>query len=324
MARKLKWNKQNKFDEYLYGSPGWGRRLITAVVTWWIPSKGHRRVMRAIMHMGPITYGRVRQNEKNQQFPHTLAIVAVMKDEGPYLKEWLDFHILAGVDKFYLYDNGSTDNTMQILEPYIRRGIVDLTPWPYRGRQNDVYVDTFIRHRNDVRWMARLDLDEFIVPVEYDTIPAFLETLPKNFAQLILTWVCYGSAGHKTRPNGMVMENYKYHECTFHGIKSIVNPRLVVRQSNPHQAQVAGPTIDENGKRMGRVNQTNNPPSCEKIRCNHYVTKSLAEFRARCRKGSVAGGIQYIREKEKRFTELDTNDIYDPVMDRWIDKLKKK
>ena len=32
-------------------------------------------------------------------FLHDLAIVAIMKCEGPYLKEWLDYHLLAGVDQ---------------------------------------------------------------------------------------------------------------------------------------------------------------------------------------------------------------------------------
>ncbi|MBR0260666.1 MAG: glycosyltransferase family 2 protein [Selenomonadaceae bacterium] len=43
-------------------------------------------------------------------FLYDLAIVAILKNEGRYLKEWLDYHLSAGVDHFYLYDNDSTDN----------------------------------------------------------------------------------------------------------------------------------------------------------------------------------------------------------------------
>ncbi|MBR2734192.1 MAG: glycosyltransferase family 2 protein, partial [Selenomonadaceae bacterium] len=42
-------------------------------------------------------------------FAHDLAIAAILKNEGHYIKEWLDYHLLAGVDHFYLYDNDSTD-----------------------------------------------------------------------------------------------------------------------------------------------------------------------------------------------------------------------
>ena len=36
-------------------------------------------------------------------FPYDLAVVAILKDEAPYLAEWLDYHLAAGVEHFYLY-----------------------------------------------------------------------------------------------------------------------------------------------------------------------------------------------------------------------------
>lgn len=53
-----------------------------------------------------------------------LAIVAIIKNEGQYIEEWLRYHIVAGVQKFFLYDNDSSDNTREILEKYIRAGYV--------------------------------------------------------------------------------------------------------------------------------------------------------------------------------------------------------
>ena len=37
--------------------------------------------------------------EKNL-FLYNLAVVSIMKNEAPYVKEWLDYHILAGVENF--------------------------------------------------------------------------------------------------------------------------------------------------------------------------------------------------------------------------------
>ena len=42
-------------------------------------------------------------------FLHDVAIVAILKNEGHYLKKWLDYHLLARVDHFYLYDDELTD-----------------------------------------------------------------------------------------------------------------------------------------------------------------------------------------------------------------------
>ena len=43
-------------------------------------------------------------------FLYDLAFVSIMKDEGSYIKEWLDYHLLAGVNHFFIYDNESEDN----------------------------------------------------------------------------------------------------------------------------------------------------------------------------------------------------------------------
>ena len=58
-------------------------------------------------------------------FLYDLAVTAILKDEGHYLKEWLDYHLLAGVDHFYLYNNDSTDNQAEVAAPYVKAGLVD-------------------------------------------------------------------------------------------------------------------------------------------------------------------------------------------------------
>jgi hypothetical protein len=38
-----------------------------------------------------------------------LGAFAIFKDEASYLPEWFEFHRLVGVERFFLYDNGSSD-----------------------------------------------------------------------------------------------------------------------------------------------------------------------------------------------------------------------
>jgi hypothetical protein len=71
---------------------------------------------------------------------HFLAMAAIVKNEGRYLREWIEFHRLMGVEHFYIYDNGSTDNTPEILEPYVRTGLVTATAWPGQVQQLLAYV----------------------------------------------------------------------------------------------------------------------------------------------------------------------------------------
>lgn len=97
-------------------------------------------------------------------FLYNLAVVAILKNEGPYLKEWLDYHLLAGVDHFYLYDNDSTDNQAEVAKPYVEAGLVDYFPTPGKCMQMPVYNEAIKRFKFHCRYMAIIDGDEFIYP----------------------------------------------------------------------------------------------------------------------------------------------------------------
>ena len=86
-------------------------------------------------------------------FLHDLAIVAIMKNEAPYVKEWLDYHLLAGVNHFFIYDNQDDDEQKKILEPYISAGLVTHIPYPGKARQYEAYNDAVQNYRFFCRYM---------------------------------------------------------------------------------------------------------------------------------------------------------------------------
>jgi len=95
-----------------------------------------------------------------------LSVCAIIKNEGPYLKEWIEFHRLVGVERFYLYDNESDDETSEVLGPYIDKGIVQLTPWPrfigYSDPQHMAYAHCMRATFGKTFWLALIDADEFL------------------------------------------------------------------------------------------------------------------------------------------------------------------
>ena len=112
---------------------------------------------------------------------YKLSICAVFKNEERYLKEWIEYHLLAGVDHFYLYNNGSTDRFSGVLRPYIRAGIVTFVQWPDNLgplNENNMFMwslSTLVsayenalkfKALNKTQWMVFLDVDEFLVPSE--------------------------------------------------------------------------------------------------------------------------------------------------------------
>ena len=78
---------------------------------------------------------------KKRYTKYQVSICAIFKDEAPYIKEWIEFHKIVGVEHFYMYNNFSSDNYMDVLSPYIERGDVTLIDWPVPQGQMKAYKD---------------------------------------------------------------------------------------------------------------------------------------------------------------------------------------
>lgn len=132
-------------------------------------------------------------------FLHDLAVVAIMKNEGPYLKEWLDYHLLAGVDHFYIYDNDSPDNQREVAAPYDKAGLVDYISAPGKLMQFPVYNDAVKRFKFHCRYMSFIDGDEFIFP-KVGTGGAALSMSSTKFYCLIQTRQAWKFLGKSLAP----------------------------------------------------------------------------------------------------------------------------
>lgn len=100
--------------------------------------------------------------KKNRNCKYNVSICAIFKNEAPFLKEWIEYHLMIGVDHFYMYDNNSDDNFYEILLPYINAGIVELKQWKDNNAQMSAYKDFYQNKRQETSWVSFLDIDEFI------------------------------------------------------------------------------------------------------------------------------------------------------------------
>ena len=69
-----------------------------------------------------------------------LTACLIFRDAASYLEEWLRFHLLVGVEHFYLYDNDSSDDYLSVLRPFCAEGKVTLTRWPGPMQQLKAYA----------------------------------------------------------------------------------------------------------------------------------------------------------------------------------------
>jgi glycosyltransferase involved in cell wall biosynthesis len=245
----------------------------------------------------------------------------LLKNEGPYLKEWIEYHKLVGFTKFYFYDNESTDNTREILAPYIASGLVEYTLIPGVGKQLDAYNEAIRLHKQSCRWMAFIDLDEYIAPAEpFKSIAEILnEQTAKHggcAAGMLINWCLYGSSHLEKTPKGLITENFTHHaEQSFWGNhlgKTICNPRLVNYYVSPHYPYYWIGAYSISGSGAVKTNDWKvKPADWSVVRLNHYHTKSYEQYLQKISRGMGDRPNEYVAAG---FSHYDKNDVEDPSM----------
>ena len=286
-------------------------KVLAEIIAGIIPCKMERNRWRGIFRYGIRNAIKLKYCLKHDRTSpkHYLSVCAIAKNEGSYFKEWIEWHRKQGVEKFYIYDNESADCTKEVLQPYIESGLVEYTYFPGQKRQLAAYDDCFERHRLDTRWLAIIDLDEFIVPMKDNTIPDFLRGM-ENFSVVEINWLVYGSGGAKTKEPGGVMERFHRHSLPDHRlnthVKSIVDPRRVCTMTGCHEAaRIAGCAADSHGMPL-KKGFRDRVPQQDVIRINHYAVKSYEEFLAKRLRGRAR--VASLRDMGY-FEAYDLNDI---------------
>ena len=222
-------------------------------------------------------------------FRYNLAVVAAFKDEARYLEEWLNYHLAAGVEHFYLYDDGSTDNPREVLEPYIEAELADYFPVAGENMTIPVYNDAVRRFKFAARYMAFLDVDEFIFPKTNQSVVEVVDEVLSNnpdAAALAVNWQVFGSSDDSDSDKG-VLERFtrrapqnwfepptdKNQPAGNIFVKTIANPRFIRAIVNPHFAFYFEGKFAINTA-GGRVPYWGSEPICtDKIVINNYFAK---------------------------------------------------
>lgn len=144
---------------------------------------------------------RKRAEREKSRYPHRLGVLAIMKNEGRNLQEWLEHYRWQGADKLFLIDNGSTDDSAQIVQPWIESGQVELISLPGKWRQREHYWTAIkeFRIREQCQWLLVADLDEFWFSKKGGTLASQLEHYPKTDV-VYCNWRNFGSGGHVAHP----------------------------------------------------------------------------------------------------------------------------
>lgn len=264
---------------------------------------------------------------KKENFKYKLGVAVIIKNEGMYLKEWIEYYRIIGVDKFYIFDNDSTDNTYKILEKYIKIGLVDYEQIHGKSRQMDAYNKALRKSKKACKYLLVVDADEFLFSVDSNNVVETIDEIFKKNPQIGgigINWMIFGSSNYQKRPNGLVTQKFVYRsQYDFNKnklIKTLCNPRAVDGFLNPHY-----PYYDRKYYAVDMLLRPINGPYAENdssmtLRINHYFTKSREEFIKKRNRGMADQlGIR----NDSDFKIHDKNDVYDDSMKKYKYKLTK-
>lgn len=258
---------------------------------------------------------------------HELAIGCVFRDEAPYLREWIEFHRMLGVQHFYLVNDRSLDDYGAVLAPYQAADLVTLIERPCPERladrgwieyQRGIYQALCGELAGRVSWLALIDVDEFLVPEsEEESVPDVLAR-HAGCAAVHVRWEPFGTSHLASLDPALPMLaqlRLKWRFRAGHEMlgKSIVRPERVTK-ANIHHCELA----------QGEVEHDCNPQMARataELKLYHYWSRD-ERFLWEVKLPRTAAIKDWDLERigKQYFHDL-FNEEHDTVMPRYLDRL---
>lgn len=236
-----------------------------------------------------------------------LSALVRVKDEARFLPEWIAYHASIGIDHFYVYDNGSTDGTRDVIGPFISRGMVTLVDWPAipisPGAERD-----FIRHRaHETEWVAFLDADEYIVEAAPGDLIALLRGAA-TWPAVALNWRYFGSSGHEQVPEGLILTAFTQANSQINRhVKVVAKTQAIHRTRNSHNFYYRRGRLARtpDGRRVLASFSDAARGAGLRVGINHYVYRSRADALRKVRRGFV--DAQGLRDAARREEQVESD-----------------
>lgn len=266
----------------------------------------------------------------DSHYQYQIAACLMFQNESFYLKEWIEYHKLIGVEHFYLFNNASTDNYLEILKPYILSGEVELYDYPTVGENQaehnriqccEIYTQALLLASGKAKWLAIIDADEFIVPLKTNSLGEVLKNY-ERYGGVYVDYLMFGTSHVEKIPsNRLIIEtlNHCAQEPLTFG-KSIVRPERVSSCTDPHRVWYHPPFVHVDTN-FQTFNWTPANVADDKLLLFHYYSGDINHaIHVKYQRRRKWVGIElntYLEEMEWMNAKLNT------VMQRFIPQLKK-
>lgn len=271
-------------------------------------------------------------------------LIAAVRDEGPFLLEWVAHHLTLGFDRIVVASNDSTDGTHELLDAMAAAGFIthyqhDVDPGKspqaesYKALRRHCAVD-------DTDWLMVMDVDEFLnIHTADHSLQALLHTTDADI--IALNSATFGAQGPgRWRPKP-VCAQFHWRMPTQSAASSPVKclTRDPARFREIHNHSLVGfqghalTYMDAAGTRhtldltipLWRQLRNFPPAACrhDLAQYNHYAVKTYDTYLARRDRGRGAGkmGEANDRHTDDYYLARATGTVHDLTIQRYAPRV---
>lgn len=142
-----------------------------------------------------------------------VGLFSCMKNEGPFILEWVAYNLNLGFDPIVIYSNDCTDGTSELLDALHAQGAIHHVKQNLAPDDVPQYTAAVQAYDHpafaDADWLMWMDADEFLVCSDYDNDIKSLATYIDAIADgVCINWLNFGDAGRPHWEPGLITENY--------------------------------------------------------------------------------------------------------------------
>ncbi|CAL9131243.1 unnamed protein product [Musa textilis] len=184
---------------------------------------------------GAVTLPSVAHHEtlppSRRQGRHTMCVCTMVRNQARFLPEWIIYHSRLGVERWFIYDNDSDDDTDQVLASMDMSSNYNVTRhlWPWVKTQEAGFAHCALRARGHCQWVGFIDVDEFLYLPTNVTLNDVLRKYSSKprIGELRIACHSFGPSGRRTVPSEGVMAGYTCRLSAPERHKSIVRPEVL-------------------------------------------------------------------------------------------------
>jgi len=221
-------------------------------------------------------------------------IITIVKDEQPYLRQWIKYHTGLGIDTLFIFEDIDSSSHAKICKEFSNVKLDTVLSVFYndtdresakrwksegRGLQHMYQGLAYGRIRKmDYDWIFIIDADEYITIEGNRTLHEVLG-LYKDYDAVVMQWRNYGADGHYRKPGGEYDLIKTYQKETGYSALDI-RKRIITKVIYGRNAGFRSHHWPVDSCRWCRTDFSQDKDSLifTNIYIRHYITKSFEEY----------------------------------------------